>query len=54
MVSKVIKVLLGLVFIALGAWMIALWWSDLLTLVRGGLGLVLILMGLIAFALVAD
>jgi hypothetical protein len=54
MVSKVIKLILGLVFIALGVWTIALWWSDLLALVRGGLGLVLILMGLIAFALVAD
>ncbi len=54
MVSKIIKVILGLVFIALGAWTIALWWGDLLTLVRGGLGLVLILAGLIAFALVAD
>jgi hypothetical protein len=54
MVSKVIKVLLGLIFIVLGAWTIALWWNDLLTLVRGGIGLFLILAGLIAFALVAD
>ena len=54
MISKVIKVLIGLLLIALGAWTIYLWWPDLLALVRGGLGLVLILMGLIAFALVAD
>jgi len=54
MVSKIIKVLLGLAFIALGAWTIALWWNDLLTLIRGGIGLFLILAGLIAFALVAD
>lgn len=54
MVSKVIKVLIGLILIALGAWTIFLWWQDLLTLIRGGLGLALILAGLIALALVAD
>jgi hypothetical protein len=54
MVSKIIKVIIGLVLIALGAWTIYLWWGDLLALIRGGLGLVLILAGLIALALVAD
>lgn len=54
MISKIIKVFLGLVFIALGAWTIYLFWADLLALVRGSLGLILILAGLIAFALVAD
>lgn len=54
MVGKVIKVLIGLILIALGAWTIYLWWGDLLALVRGGIGLFLILCGLIAFALVAD
>ncbi|MBN3033097.1 MAG: hypothetical protein JW873_03280 [Candidatus Saganbacteria bacterium] len=54
MVSKIIKVLVGLAFIVLGAWAMAVWWGDLLTLVRGGIGLALILAGLIAFALVAD
>jgi len=54
MVGKLLKVLIGIVLVALGAWTIYLWWGDLLTLVRGGIGLVLILAGLIAFALVAD
>lgn len=54
MIGKIIKVLIGLGLIALGAWTINLWWGDLLALVRGGLGLILILAGLIAFALVAD
>ncbi|MBN2058219.1 MAG: hypothetical protein JW782_05445 [Candidatus Saganbacteria bacterium] len=54
MLGKLIKVLIGLALIALGAWTIYLWWADLLTLIRGGIGLVLILLGLIAFALVAD
>lgn len=54
MVGKIIKVLIGLALLALGAWTIFLWWGDLLTLIRGGIGLFLILAGLIAFALVAD
>ena len=54
MVGKILKVLIGIALVALGAWTIYLWWGDLLTLVRGSIGLVLILAGLIAFALVAD
>lgn len=54
MVGKILKVLIGVALIALGAWTIYLWWGDLLTLVRGGIGLFLVLCGLIAFALVAD
>ena len=54
MVGKILKVLIGVALIALGAWTIYLWWGDLLTLVRGGIGLFLLLCGLIAFALVAD
>jgi len=54
MVGKLLKVLIGLVLIGLGAWTIYMWWGDLLTLLRGGIGLVLILAGLITFALVAD
>ena len=54
MLGKIIKVFIGLVLVALGAWTIYLWWGDLLTLVRGGLGLGLILAGLITFALIAD
>lgn len=54
MIGKIIKVVIGLALVALGAWTIYLWRTDLLTLVKGGIGLVLILAGLIAFALVAD
>lgn len=54
MMGKALKVLIGLVLVGLGAWTILLWWPDLLTLVKGGIGLVLILAGLITFALVAD
>ena len=54
MIGKLIKVLIGIAFVALGAWTIYLWWPDLLTIIRGGIGLVLIMVGLIVFALVAD
>ena len=54
MLGKLIKVLIGLALVGLGAYTIYLWWPDLLVLIRGGIGLVLILAGLIAFALVAD
>ncbi len=54
MLGKLLKVLIGLALVGLGAWTIYLWWPDLLVLVRGGIGLVLILIGLITFALVAD
>ena len=54
MVGKLVKVLVGIVLIALGAFAIYAWAGDLMVLVRGGIGLFLILCGLIAFALVAD
>ena len=54
MLGKLIKVLIGVALVGLGGWTIFIWWADLLTLVRGGIGLALILAGLIAFALVAD
>lgn len=54
MLGKLIKVLIGLVLVGLGVWTIMLWWPDLLTLIKGGIGLCLILAGLIAFALVSD
>lgn len=54
MLGKLIKVIIGLALIALGGYTIYLWLPDLLVLIRGSVGLFLILCGLIAFALVAD
>ncbi len=51
MLSKAIKIILGVAFIALGLFTIVLWWTDVLALIRGGIGLVLILAGLICFAI---
>lgn len=54
MLGKLLKVVIGIILVGLGAYAIYLWWGDLLVLIRGGIGLVLILAGLITFALVAD
>ncbi len=54
MASKLIKALIGVSLVLIGAWLVYLWWGDLLALVRGGLGFFLVLCGVIAFALIAD
>jgi len=52
LLSKVIKIAIGIIFICLGCYTIFIWWNDVLALIRGGLGLALILAGLIAFAVI--
>ena len=52
--STVLKVLLGLVFLALGALAIIKWWPDLLTLIKGGIGLFLLLAGVITLAIAKE
>jgi len=51
LVSKLIKIVLGILFVALGILAIISWWGDVLILIRGGIGFVLILLGLICFAI---
>ncbi len=51
MFSKAIKVLLGVAFVALGLFTMVMWWGDVLGLIRGGLGFVFILAGLVCFAI---
>ena len=50
MLGKLIKIVIGIVLIGLGIFTIYIWWNDVLALIRGGIGLILILAGLIAFA----
>jgi fatty acid desaturase len=52
--STVLKVLLGLVFLALGALAIIKWWPDLLILIKGGIGLFLLLAGVITLAIAKE
>jgi hypothetical protein len=54
MLKTVLKVIIGLVLIGLGAWAIILWWPQLLSVVKGCVGLFLILAGLITIAIAKD
>lgn len=49
-----LKVILGLVFLVLGVWAIAAWWTDLLHVIRGCIGLFLILAAVITFAIAKE
>lgn len=53
-ISAVLKVILGLVFLALGIWAIVAWWKDLLLVIRGCIGLFLILAAVITFAIAKE
>lgn len=50
----IFKVVLGLVFLALGALAIICWWRELLLIVKGCIGLFLILAGLITLAIAKE
>jgi len=53
-VWTIFKYLLGIAFLVLGALAIYQWWRDLLILVKGGIGLFLILAGLITLAIAKE
>ena len=52
--STILKVLLGLVFLALGVFTIIIWLPQLINLIEGSIGLFLILASLITFAIAKD
>ena len=52
--STILKVLLGLVFLALGVYTIIIWLPQLINLIKGSIGLFLILASLITFAIAKD
>jgi hypothetical protein len=52
--STILKVLLGIVFLALGAISILRWWKLLLIIVKGCIGLFLILAGVITLAIAKE
>ena len=52
--STIFKVILGLVFLALGVWAIVVWWRDVLLVIRGCVGLFLILAGVITLAIAKE
>jgi len=53
-VSTIFKVILGLVFLALGALAILRWWTDLVAVFKGCIGLILILAGIITLAIAKE
>jgi hypothetical protein len=52
--STIFKVILGLVFLALGVLAILRWWNLLLMIVKGCIGLFLILAGIITLAIAKE
>jgi membrane-bound ClpP family serine protease len=52
--SVVLKVVAGLIFIALGVCAIIVWWSSLLMVFKGCIGLFLVLVGLISLAIAKE
>jgi len=52
--STILKVLLGIVFLGLGAMAILRWWKLLLMIIKGCIGLFLILAGVITLAIAKE
>ena len=53
-ISTILKVVLGLAFLVLGIWAIVAWWNDLLRVIRGCIGLFLVLAAMITFAIAKE
>ncbi|MBM3246175.1 MAG: hypothetical protein FJZ13_02475 [Candidatus Omnitrophica bacterium] len=53
-ISTIFKVILGLVFLAFGVLAIIAWKQDLFTVIKGCLGLFLILAGIITLAIAKE
>ena len=54
MMSTLFKVVLGLAFLVLGVYTILRWWPQLLEIVKGCIGLFLILAGIITLAIAKE
>lgn len=54
LIATVLKVILGLILIVLGILMVIGWWAQLVMVIKGCLGLFLILCGLIALAIAKE
>ncbi|MFA5090561.1 MAG: hypothetical protein WC510_05995 [Candidatus Omnitrophota bacterium] len=52
--STILKVILGLVFLALGVCAVIGWWKDLFVVIRGCIGLFLVLAGVITLAIAKE
>jgi uncharacterized membrane protein YiaA len=52
--KTLLKYLLGIALVVVGLWLVWVWCSDLLVLIKGGLGLFLILAGAITIAIAKE
>lgn len=52
--STFLKVILGLIFLALGGLAIYTWWPQLLDIIKGSIGLFLLLAGVITLAIAKE
>ena len=53
-ISTIFKVILGLVLLILGIWAIVGWWPQVWTVIRGCIGLFLVLAAIITFAIAKE
>ena len=53
-ISAILKVILGLIFLVLGILAIVAWRADLLLVIRGCIGLFLVLAAVITFAIAKE
>lgn len=49
-----LKVILGIVLLVLGVLAIVVWWQDLLVLIKGAIGIILILAGVVSLAIAKE
>lgn len=54
MVATLFKLVLGLVFLALGALAVYKWWPELLLVIRGCIGPLMLLAGLVILAIAKE
>ncbi|MDD5119930.1 MAG: hypothetical protein PHR84_01295 [Candidatus Omnitrophica bacterium] len=52
--SMIFKVILGLALLVLGGWLTLTFWESLLMIIKGGIGLFLILAGVITLAIAKE
>ena len=53
-ISTILKVILGLVLLVLGLWATIAWWRNLMLVIRGCIGLFLVLAAVITFAIAKE
>jgi hypothetical protein len=52
--STILKFILGLVFLVLGGWLIIKFWGELFVIIKGCIGLFLLLVGLVTLAIARE